>query len=101
MKKSNRLSESASFLVMLTSLSFWSCTGEVDTGSFERTIHEEYIKNNVALVDVRVRSISSTDYVREFVFFDLSKEQSAPGEIEVKGVMVFDNGLEYDERAGW
>jgi hypothetical protein len=60
----------------------------------------DYWAKNVALLDFRVRNVNETGYVREIVAFDFSKSQSLPDNFGYNDDAFYDDGKNYDKKAG-
>jgi len=59
----------------------------------------QFLKQNVAFADARVRSISETAYVREIVLIDFSKSGRMPSSVILDGTTFFDDGSYNDLQA--
>jgi hypothetical protein len=59
----------------------------------------EFLKQNVAFVDARIRSISETSYVREIVLINFSKENRMPSSLIFDETTFFDDGSYNDLEA--
>jgi hypothetical protein len=60
---------------------------------------KEFFDQNVAFADARVRSISQTEYVREIVLMNFSKENRMPKSVIFAGTTFFDDGSYNDLKA--
>ena len=61
---------------------------------------EAYFKSNVALVDFRIRSISTNSFVREIIAIDFSGAHGIPDSLGFEGYGFADDGQGYDQMAG-
>lgn len=59
----------------------------------------QFLKQNVAFADARVRSISESEYVREIVLVDFSRSGRMPSSLIFDGTTFFDDGSYNDLEA--
>lgn len=59
-----------------------------------------YFKENVAIIDAKIRTIDKENYVKELILKDFKKTEDLPAAIEFDGVAFVDNGLGFDRASG-
>lgn len=59
-----------------------------------------YFKQNVAIVDARVRSVDREFYIKELLLLDFKKTAALIENFEFSGIVFTDNGQGYDKIAG-
>ncbi|MEO1263637.1 MAG: choice-of-anchor X domain-containing protein [Bacteroidota bacterium] len=60
----------------------------------------EFFKRNVSFTDARVRSLSSSQYVKEIVFTNFSEQKMEQTSVIFQGTTFFDDGSHNDLKAG-
>ncbi|MCC6459008.1 MAG: hypothetical protein IT260_00965 [Saprospiraceae bacterium] len=71
----------------------------LSTGVFAQS-DLSYWGKNVALMDMRTRSISNTEYVREIAVFDFNKSSRLVETFGFREDAFADNGKDFDKKAG-
>lgn len=96
------------FVVFAVSAGFFTSCGnesEIANPQEEKEIGEdllsdnEFLKQSVAFVDARVRSISEIKYVREVVLINFAEENRMPSTLIFDGTTFFDDGCYNDLQA--